>query len=72
MSNQPPELDPLPEHGTLIPVAKFVSAVRSRGFIDYDGFGHWATATGVSPLVVRPSTLGDPPSWATHVLWYNR
>lgn len=62
--------------GHLITRAAFEESVRTGMFIDYDGFGEYATATEVSDVVVKPSRLGERgfvwPPWATHVLWYNR
>lgn len=51
------------------------------GFIDYDGYGYFATATQESNIQVYPSdywenrkkhTAWYQPDWATHIVWYNR
>jgi hypothetical protein len=70
----PPGLWPLDGIGDHMPMADWLSCVRSGGFIDYDGYGHLATATNKSENVVRPSDvkLYTMPEWATHVVWYNR
>jgi hypothetical protein len=63
--------------GDLIPLAEFIGDVKDGGFIDYDGFGNWATETRYLPRVdVYPSMIkkgtAKAPKWVTHVLWYNR
>lgn len=67
--------------GLKMTVAEFMDAVRTGCFIDYDGYGYYATEDRVSDEVVRPSDVYvaddetaslDHPSWATHVDWYNR
>jgi hypothetical protein len=53
------------------------------GFIDYDGYGYFATETQQSDIQVYPSDYWDgsrkrvdaawfEPDWATHIVWYNR
>ena len=69
--------DPIePDSGDLMTIPDFLNAVRSGCFIDYDGYGNWATKTHYEPShIVLPSniTKGEGwPSWASHVLWYNR
>lgn len=63
------------EFGDHMTMARFVLHVESGCFVDSDGFGQLATATGESPEYVLPSHVKDglkPPEWATHVVWYNR
>lgn len=54
----------------------FVSSCESNSFIDYDGFGEFATATHVSDETIKPSEVVAPgfvkPEWVTHVVWYNK
>ena len=64
-------LDDDDEHMTM---GDFVEACECGGFIDYDGFGYYATATEKTDLVVCPSDwrkckIDD--RW-THVVWYNK
>lgn len=65
-----------PELGEKMTLKDFLQCVDSGGFIDYDGFGHLATETRVSNIVVYPSMIfkriEEVPSWATHIVWYNR
>lgn len=65
----------------------FCQYVADGSFIDYDGFGCFATATHYDPgQRVKPSDIvvyrdtnemprgrsGDHPEWATHVVWFNK
>lgn len=67
---------PLPTYGDLMPVADWLATVENGCFIDYDGEGRLATVNEESNISVKPSfvtSLKLPlPSWATHVMWYNR
>lgn len=58
----------------LMTLDDFEECVKIGGFIDYDGFGEFATATHVSDVEVWPSSFDrskvDP--IFTHVCWYNR
>jgi hypothetical protein len=63
--------------GHSIPIDEFMNSVRRGSFIDYDGFGYFATATQESNIEVFPSMLAelkpeDFPEWATHIRWFNR
>jgi len=59
---------------------EFIGCVECGDFIDYDGFGEFATETEKLDLGqdawLWPSMLDNPkfkwPEWATHVVWYNR
>lgn len=54
---------------------EFVEQCKAGSFIDYDGFGEYATATHVSDVRVNPSDVkngGWLDSFFTHVVWYNR
>ena len=75
-----PNLVPLEDIGDLLTLQEFLDAVECGGFIDYDGMGNWATEThqesGSTDKWVYPSQIKNKtriiPSWATHVMWYNR
>jgi hypothetical protein len=76
----------LPSHGPddysygsedcMMTLSEFRQAVETNSFIDYDGFGHFATEHKVSNLPISPSELKkgtiEVPEWATHICWYNR
>ena len=66
--------EPLPDHGDHMTIEDFASAVKSGGFIDYDGHGCLATHDKCSNRIIRPSEMAKTqiPEWATHVMWFNR
>jgi hypothetical protein len=65
-----------PKYGDLMAVADWVRNVESGGFIDYDGNGDLATAELNYNVPIHPSDITrlklKIPSWATHVIWFNR
>ena len=69
-------MEQLPDYGDLIPLDEFKGACDCGAFIDYDGFGHYATKHQMDgDYEVRPSNVvkGEvAPEWATHVMWFNR
>jgi hypothetical protein len=73
------ELTPIPKDSDHMTIEEFVECCQSRSFIDYDGFGEWATKdevmSGNPADWVSPSEIVNgliPPKWATHIVWYNR
>jgi hypothetical protein len=63
--------------GDLYTIEEFIDACKAGGFIDYDGYGNFANLTQYeSSIDVYPSKLLankiKVPTWATHILWYNR
>lgn len=76
--HQPEGLLPIcADAGDLIPINRFLESVAHGWFVDYDGFGEWATSTHyLSGHWVHPSDISNSrkpiPKWATHVVWYNR
>ena len=65
------------ECGDLFTIEEFIEDCKSGGFIDYDGYGNFANLTQYEPSIdVYPSKLLankiKVPTWATHILWYNR
>lgn len=81
-----PNLVPIPDFADVIPIDEWLDGVHTNCFIDYDGHGYWATKTHqmkkgaleelISSSMVLPSHITKmkikPPSWATHVAWYNK
>ncbi len=80
-----PNLEPHPNYGDLMTIDEFKKAVEDGMFIDFDGYGNWATKTEYElPSNVKPSHFYKPvkvaghnlidlkPEWATHILWFNR
>ena len=68
--------DEVPDWGDMIELEDFQEACINHAFIDYDGDGYYATATGIDRShLIRPSNIRDgeeAPKWATHVCWFNR
>ena len=68
------KMSPIPNYGDLMTLEDWVSAVKSGGFIDYDGDGCYATEKEISNKYVKPSDVRKgkvDKSW-THVVWFNR
>ena len=61
-----PQLWQLPAFVRLIPIAEWPSETFKR----HDGMGHYATVAGMD-LATDCFNL-PPPSWATHVAWFNK
>ena len=70
-------LKPLPDYGDHMTMGEFIEHCRDGGFINYDGFGNYATDTEVldEPSIdVKPSMVLDGTidlTWS-HIVWYNR
>jgi hypothetical protein len=69
------------DNGDSFDITNWINRVKDGSFIDYDGHGNFAfkRADGVyvvQKLAIKPSDITrwgiTPPSWATHVIWYNR
>lgn len=62
------------DDGAHMRLEEFIEAVNQGAFIDYDGYGKYATATEVSNKIILPSHIedGNIDRSFTHVLWYNR
>lgn len=67
--------------GDQIPVQEWVDTCNSGGFIDYDGNGHFSMMRPDKiwingKMTVYPSDITrlnlSPPTWATHVIWFNK
>lgn len=63
--------DPIENDDHLMTFDEFTEDVRSGFLIDYDGHGYYATATGKSRAVIRPSSPRPRPG-LTHVVWHNK
>ena len=60
-------------YGDVLPVDEFRAYVRSGAMTDIDGFAYPSNGTHhCSEVRILPSTVGDIPPDATHVIWYNR
>ena len=67
-------LKPFPKYGDLMTLEEFISDVQSGCLIDYDGHGRYATAKGITDIIVRPSDVLNMmySKCFTHVMWFNR
>lgn len=67
----------IPDYGYLYTIKEWEESCESGSFIDYDGWGDFATGTQVSNIEVSPSDYGttqyeEMKKDFTHILWYNR
>lgn len=63
----------LPDYGDLMTVDEFKDNCKCGGFIDYDGFGHPVLQNKMMDDVeIKPSRLDLIPTYATHIIWFNR
>lgn len=66
----------MPDYGDLMPTEKWLECVKCGGFIDYDGHGALSNGTELSDIEIKPSDVSalklNIPTWATHVMWFNR
>ena len=69
-----PMFKEIPEYGDLMPLQEWINCCESGGFVDYDGHGNLATADKCSRIEISPSQrrVIKYPSWATHIVWYNK
>lgn len=73
---KPPVLTPLPKKriGHLYSLEEFIEMRNDGDFIDYDGFGRYATDKEESDVEVMPSYIKDGfiRKDFSNVIWYNR
>ena len=78
-----PKFKDIDKDDHLMTLEEWKDDVECGGFIDYDGYGYFATATQQSNIQVYPSDYWNgsmkekqyawhEPLWATHIVWYNR
>lgn len=60
--------------GNKYTLEKFKSMVESGGFIDYDGYGNYATEDAKSDIVIMPSDIIENiyRKDFSHIIWFNR
>jgi hypothetical protein len=64
----------VPEYGDVMPLDEFIDCVKSGGFIDYDGYGHYIiddkeTDITIYPSDVKHNAVRDD---FKKIVWYNR
>lgn len=67
-------IGPANDGGTHYDCGTFMAQHRNRYIVPSDGSGYWANATHYSHShpVFGSITMTDKPSWATHVMWFNK
>ena len=50
-------MKPIPEGSDVYTIEEFIKMVEEGCFIDYDGWGNYATVTEVSDEVIHPSDI---------------
>jgi len=71
----PFEWEELPTYGDLFTIESWLGNVECGGFIDYDGYGNYATKDKMSNKEIRPSHVKKFPirdTEFTHIVWFNR
>ena len=63
-------------------IAEFIETCKIGAFIDYDGHGCFTaqlktgeyveSGINIHPSGILKMLISELPSWATHVIWYNR
>lgn len=67
-------LKPIPEYGDVMTVEEFAECCSCGGFIDYDGYGKYATSSQMTNIIARPSEIkkqGLDKRFA-FVVWFNQ
>jgi hypothetical protein len=72
---EPAKIDDIPEYGNHMTLEEFKSNCESGGFIDYDGYGYYATENKmVRNKTIIPSHFKKKKVLKdyTHVVWFNK
>jgi hypothetical protein len=64
----------IPKPSDHMTIKQWIRCVKSGGFIDYDGYGYYATKTKMSNKIVRPSDVKNKKIDKTfsYIVWFNR
>ena len=70
----PYTLEDIPTYGDVMTLKKFISCVKSGGFIDYDGFGNYVKDNKVTNIQIYPSDVkhNSIRKEFDTIVWYNR
>lgn len=63
-------MQPISDFGDLMPIADFVECVQTSLFCPDDGIGYYATEKEYDENSCVWAVKS--PSWATHVVWFNK
>lgn len=70
------EWEDIPDYGDHMTLTEWKSCVKSGGFIDYDGFGNYASNNQMSNITLSPSDYHNKRmvrnSNFTHIVWFNK
>jgi len=70
------EFKKIPDYGDIQTLIEWTNNCKVGMFIDYDGWGYFATENEMSNKRVIPSDLRNPnfkiPKWVTHIIWFNK
>lgn len=69
-----PVMEEMSDYGDLMTIHEFENHCKCGGFIDYDGFGRYATETKESNIEIYPSDVKHKSVRKdfSHVIWFNR
>lgn len=72
--SEKPTFKNIDEDADHMSLEEWLDCASTGCFIDYDGLGHLATGDQESDIRIWPSQAEGYqfPSWATHIVWYNR
>ena len=51
------KFEPIPKYGSLMTLKHFIECVKTGCFIDYDGYGKYATKRRMSDKIISPSDI---------------
>lgn len=68
------ELEDLPDYGHHMLFSEFEKCVIGGGFIDSDGYGHYATKNKMTDEIIYPSYFKDGlvNRSFSHIVWFNK
>lgn len=72
--NVEPEFSEIPDYGDKMSLKDFIENCNSGGFINYDGFGQYATNDKITDIIILPSDVkkGTIRKDFDFVVWFNR
>ncbi len=68
------KLTPLPNYGEHMKLREFINNCKNNSFIDYDGFGYYATKELITNKIVHPSDIINNriDRNFSYIVWFNR
>ena len=70
----PYELEEMPTYGDVMSLEHFIDCVKSGGFIDYDGYGHYCKDGMETNITIHPSDVKHKSIRKEFdtIVWFNR